>query len=353
MKRFILSLGTLGVLASIIGLGVSGCRPKAEAPVLQLFIWEEYIDPEVLAEFEKETGIKVVESNYGSNEEMLAKVQASGGGYDLVVPSDYAVQLMARQGLLAPLDKAKLPNLQHLNPRFSNPVYDPGLQYSVPYLWGMTGIAYLTDRVDPAPESWAALFDPVQAAKYAGLISILDDNREALGCALLYLGLSPNSTDPVEIRRAGDVLRAQKAFVQKYDSESFEDSLAAGSTVLIQGWSGETIVAQGENENVRFVLPREGALLFVDNIAILASSKQQDAAMALINFLNRPDIAARICNFVMYATPNQAALPEVDAALRNSPVFQMPPPERTHMLLDLGDEVLQVYEQVWSEVKGL
>src|SRR5690606_25370926 len=133
----------------------------------------------------------------------------------------------------------------------------------------------------------------------------------------------------------------------------FEDSLAAGSTVLIQGWSGETVVAQGENDQVRYVLPREGVLMFVDNIAILKSSAKSDAAHQFINFLLRPEIAARISNAVQYATPNQNALPEVDEALRNGPAYQLPPPEKTHLLLDVGDDVLEVYERVWSEVKGL
>ncbi len=349
MKKSIL----LAASSAFVLLLSTGCGPKSGgADTLNLYIWEEYMDPEVLRDFEAETGIRVVESNYGSNEEMLAKLQVGGGGYDLVVPSDYVVAMLRRQGLLAPLDLAKLPGLANLHERFKAPPFDPGHAHSVPFQWGLTGIAYNRAELARPPRSWAEFFDVERAAAARGRISLLNDAREVFASALLALGKNPSSRDPADITAAKELLRNFKPFVAKFDSEAFEDSLAAGETLLVQGWSGEITVAMEENDRIEYVIPEDGAIAFVDNLVILAASKRTEAAHRFIDFVLRPDIAARIANFTYYGTCNGAAVDGVDEFLRNGPPFQWPSEEKTHFLEDLGDAA-RLYDQAWTELKSL
>ncbi|HEX9785348.1 MAG TPA: spermidine/putrescine ABC transporter substrate-binding protein [Opitutaceae bacterium] len=348
MKHLSSLFGATASVALVLFFG--GCGSKK--PTLSLFIWEEYMDPEVLAEFEAETGIRVVESNFGSNEDLLAKLQVGAGGYDVIVPTDYMVQVMKRQELLAVLDHSKLPGLANLHRRFRKLPFDPGQEVSVPFQWGVTGIAYNASSMSNPPTSWAEFFDLARIAPAKGRISLLNDAREVLGAALIALGKSPNTREEGEVAAAAALVAAQKPFVAKFDSESFEDSLAAGETILIQGWSGEVTVAMEENEDVRYLIPTDGALAFVDNLAIPASSKQTDAAHQLIDFLLRPDIAARIANFTYYGTCNEPARENVEEFLRKGPPFMWPEEDKTHYLEDLGEEG-EVYDRTWTELKTL
>jgi spermidine/putrescine transport system substrate-binding protein len=344
MKRLLL-------LALVPVLFLSACSKKSGPPdSISLFIWEEYMDPEVLVAFEAETGIKVIESTFGSNEDLLAKLQVGGGGYDVIVPSDYMVQVMARQGLLEELDHSQLSNLTNLHARFQSPPFDPAHKHAVPFQWGVTGIAYNAAEMPEPPTSWAEFFDPARVASAKGRISMLNDSRETLGAALIALGYSPNSRDVAELEQAKQLVAAHKSVVAKYDSESFEDSLAAGETILAQGWSGEIMVAMEENENLAYLVPSDGALLFVDNLAIPSSSSKVDAAHQFINFLLRPEISAQISNFTYYGTCNGEAWDDVEEFLREGPPFQTPDEDKTHFLEDVG-EFGEAYDRAWTEVK--
>lgn len=348
MKRVCLFL-SLAVSALVL----SGCGRGGDASskVINLFIWEEYMDPEVLAEFEAETGIRVVESNYASNEDLLAKLQVGGGGYDVIVPSDYMVQIMVKAGLLAQLDRSRLPNLSHLAPRFAAPDFDPGLDHSVPYLWGTTGIAYNEAEVPDPPLTWKAFLDPEVIGPHRGRISLLNDARETLSIALLSLGYSVNTDDAGQIEEARDLLLKVKPLVAKFDSESFEDSLAAGETILAQAWSGDTAIAQDENEDLRYLIPQEGSLMFVDAMAIPATSKKADEAHLLIDFLSRPEIAARLAEYTYYATPNKSALPLISEEVRAMAPFTVDEDARLFFLQDLG-EGNELFNRAWMEIKA-
>jgi spermidine/putrescine transport system substrate-binding protein len=349
-------LAALAAALTTTALILAGCGPQADAPgaasgkVLNLFIWEEYLDPALKAEFEKETGIKVVESNFGSNEDMLAKLQA-GGGFDVVVPSDYMVRVMRRMNLLQKLDRAKLPNAGNIDPFFNTFKYDPGFHYSIPFQWSTTGIAYNTKEVKTTPDSWAYLFDPAKAAPFKGRMSMLNDPREVIGAALISLGHPLNSTDPEHLKSAERLIRAQKPLVAKYDSESFEDSLASGETVIAHGWSGEFAVASSENPDIAFVLPREGAVIFVDNLAIPAGARNVEAAHAFINFLLRPEVAARVANYSLYGSANAAALPLIDENVKKGHGFLRPEAVKLHEIEDLGDQTA-LYDQIWTRLKA-
>lgn len=342
-------LGALVLAAVAVGMFV--VLNSGTTKTLRVFIWEEYIDPEVYRLFDQEFGVKVVEDNYGSNEDMRAKLQAGGAGYDLIVPSDYMVTLLRKDGLLLPIDLSRIPNLKHLAARFRDPAYDPEHRYSIPYQWGITGIAYNRRLVDPPPRGWADLFDPAWIGPYANRLSMLNDMREVIGAALVSLGYSPETADPQHLAQALARLQQQKPFVAKYDSESFEDSLASGETVLAQGWSGEIAMAQSENPDIAFAIPDEGTFVFVDNWAIPKGAQQKELAEAFIDFVLRPEISARIVNHARYASANEAARSLVKPEILNGPSYVWPEDTKLWWLNDLG-AAGPLYERVWLELKG-
>jgi spermidine/putrescine transport system substrate-binding protein len=343
-------LAGLGVLVAA-GVGAMLALSGDRTPTLRVFIWEEYIDPEVYRLFEREFGAKVVEDNYGSNEDMRAKLQAGGALYDLVVPSDYMVTLLRKEDLLLPLDLSRIPNIRYVAPRFRDPPYDPGHRFSIPYQWGVTGIGYNRAQVSPPPTSWRDLFDPARLAPYQHRVSMLNDMREVIGAALLALGLSPDTADPQDLARAQSLLERQKPYLAKYDSEAFEDSLAAGETVLAQGWSGEIAMAQAQNPDIGFVIPQEGAFIFVDNWAIPRGARHKALAEAFIDFVLRPEISARIVNHTRYASVNDAARPFIKPEILQGPSYQVPEGAQLRWLHDLGP-ASRLYERVWLEVRG-
>ncbi len=349
MPRYVW-LGGL-VLAIVVVVGVIVAINSDKTKTLRIFIWEEYIDPEVYRLFEREFGTKVVEDNYGSNEDMRAKLQAGGTVYDLVVPSDYMVTLLRKEGLLLPIDPSHIPNLKHLAARFRDPPYDPGHRYSVPYQWGITGIGYNKSQVSPPPRSWADLFEPTWLEPYKNRISMLNDMREVIVAALVALGHSPETADPQRLAEAQALLLRQKPFLAKYDSESFEDSLASEETVLAHGWSGEIAMAQSQNPNIGFVVPAEGTFLFVDNWAIPKGARQKELAEEFINFVLRPEISAMIVNHARYASVNEAASSLVKPEILNGPSYYWPEDTKLWWLSDFSDAG-RLYERVWLELKG-
>ena len=343
-------LGGLG-LAILVVVGVIVVLNSNKAKSLRIFIWEEYIDPEVYQLFEHEFGAKVIEDNYGSNEDMRAKLQAGGAVYDLVVPSDYMVVLLRKEDLLLPIDLTRIPNLRYLGERFRDPPYDPGHHYSVPYQWGITGIGYNKSQVMPPPARWADLFEPAWIEPYKNRISMLNDMREVIAAALVASGRSPESSDPQHLVHAQALLLRQKPFLAKYDSESFEDSLASGETVLAQGWSGEIAMAQAQNPDVAFVVPAEGTFVFVDNWAIPKGAQQKELAMEFMNFVLRPEISAMIVNHARYASVNEAAKVFIKPEILNGPSYYWPESTKLWWLHDFSDAG-RLYERVWLELKG-
>jgi spermidine/putrescine-binding protein len=319
---------------------------------LHLFNWDNYLSPEVAKDFEKEFGVRIVEDKFASNEDMLAKLQAGASGYDVVVPSDYAVRIMVRQGMLATLEQQNLPNLKHLGARFRQPSYDPQLEYSVPYLWGTSGIGYSKKGTSMAgaPGGWDDLFNPNKLKRYKGRVSMLNDMREAIGAALIYKGYSPNSTAPKELEAAKQLLLAQKPLLAKYDSEGYEDSLVAGETVLAHGWSGEMFTAQKDSDDIGFVVPKEGSFLFVDNLVILKTSKKKRLAEQFINYLLRPDVAAKNASLLSFPTPNAAATPLLDPKAKGAN-YELPANVKLHSIEDIG-AAGELYEKIWTEVKA-
>jgi spermidine/putrescine transport system permease protein len=334
----------LGILAAPFALG----RGTGEGErVLNLYIWSNYIAPETVKKFEERHGARVNLDVYDTNEALLSKVSAGNVPYDVLCPSNYVVEILARQGLLAPLDHARLKNLVHLDPRFANLDYDPGNRYSIPYFWGSAGIGYrksAAGRVD----SWAALWD----GRFRGRVLMLDDPRETLGAALKWKGRSLNTQDEAELREAQRLLLEQKPLIKVYDSANYHDVLLSGDVVVAQGWNGQFAKVMDQDPDLDYVIPREGTSLFIDSLVIPASAPHPDLAHAFLDFVMEPEIAAEICAGMGYSTPNRGAVRHLpEKILKNHAIF--PSDEeiaRLELIRDVGETTV-LYDRLWTEVK--
>ncbi len=333
--------------------------PTQLSDELFLYIWSDYINPEILEQFETEYGVRVNVDLYDSNESMIPKIRAGNSGYDIVVPSDYAVQSMIMDGLLAPLDKTLLPNIKHMNPDLMDLYFDPGNVYSVPYFWGTTGIAYNQKFFDEPPTSWSAIFDPAELEKIDGRFTMLEDPREVPGAALIYQGKSVNSTDAEALATAEKLLIAQKPFVASYDSSNVNLKLATEEIILAHSWSGMAgqamygIEDKPGNPDVRFLIPEEGGVIWMDNLAIVADSPNKYTAHVLINYLMRPDVAARNTDWVLYLTPNAAAhdlLAEETLALYEAGLEPDKETMQRLQWIERGEQSDALFSDLWTRV---
>jgi spermidine/putrescine transport system substrate-binding protein len=328
---------------------------------LYFYNWSDYVDPAILEQFEEEYGVAVIVDTYDSNEDMLAKVRAGSSGYDVVVPSDYAVQTMVVEELGLPLDRSLLSNWEHLDPELLGQYFDEENAISAPYLLGLTGIAYNTEAFPEGVSSWAAVFDPAQAQAYSGKLSMLDDERETPGAALKYLGESLNSTDPAALKEVEGLLIAQKPLLAAYNSADVNRKLASGEYVIAHAWSGMAMQARnglgdefGGNPNINFVIPDEGGTIWMDNLVILKDSPNAYTAHVFINFLLRPEIAAQNAEYVGYITPNTAAVPLLSEEVRALYDAGYAPNDENIDRLEwiVRNEETSAFTDLWTVVKG-
>lgn len=346
-------IGILFILVALVLLGVFLFRPKGQgADTLYFLNWADFIPEELIQKFEAETGAKVVLDTFESPEAMLAKLKAGADQeFSLVVAPDYYVLQMARDDLIAPLDKGKLKNLSNLDPFFLDPPYDPGLQYSVPYLWGTTGIAYREDLVTGPVDSYAVLFDP---EAQVGPFLLLDEMRETIGAALKYLGYSVNTTDPEALEKAKELLLAAKErSVGFAGGLEALNRILAGDAALSLAYSGDVLQARQEDKRLRYALAKEGGTLWTDAMVVLKRGPAQELAYRFIDFLLEPENAAALAEYTRYATPVAQAIPLLPEEMRNDPVV-FPPEEmraKLEYLKDLGPDIV-LYDQIWTEVKA-
>jgi spermidine/putrescine-binding protein len=328
------------------------------ADTLYVFNWADYIDESLVTDYEEEFGVTVVYDTFDSNEDLLAKLQAGATGYNVIFPSDYMVAQMIELGMLAALDFDNIPNFANLYDENIDPAYDPGNVYSVPYYWGTTGIGYHADFVDPPPDSWEWLFDPDTACQYAdGGINMLDDQREVIGAALRYLGYSINETDEARLMEARDLLLAAKPCYKTFDSSGYIDNLMIpGEIVLAHAWNGDVFVAAEENEGWTYVMPKEGGVIWQDNMCVTATTTgiEKRTAEHFINYLLDAEVAGQNTNYIWYASPNEAAEPYIDSEIVEDPSIY--PDEETRANLEwlepFTTEELAVWDRVWTEFKA-
>ena len=346
--------------AKVTSSGFECPQPENPAQVtskeLNLFVWTEYIPPDMQECFELVYGVKVNRDEYSANEEMYAKLSAGGTAYDLVQPTDYIVSLMIRQGLLQKLDHAKLPALKNFDPNYLNFSFDPNNQYTLPYQAGTDAIVFNADTVTNPPKSWADLWNP----DYAGRMVFLDDSRAVIGLTLLTLGYDVNTKDPAQLEEAKAKLAELVPNVKLFDSDSPKTALIAGDVDLGMTWTGEAFLAQQEKPSIQYVYPTEGAIVWQDNWAMPKDAPHQDLAYAWLNYTMQGNIFWMMLRDFPYTNPNKAALDFAKAnqkkiydAYINSPITNTPPEaiKNGHRIDDVGD-ALPLYDQIWTEVKG-
>ncbi len=317
-------------------LGLLAVQPAAAQEEVHVYNWSDYIAPELLEKFEKETGYKLIYDTFDSNEVLETKLLAGHTGYDVVVPSGSFLARQIKAGVFQKLDKSKLPNLKYVWPEIARQVerYDPGNQYSVNYMWGTTGIGINVDKVkavlgEDAPlDSWALVFEPKYMEKLAECgVHFLDAPTELIPAALNYIGEDPDSKDPEVIKKAEPVLAAVRPYVRKFHSSEYINALANGEICVAIGWSGDVLqardrAAEAENGvNIEYVIPREGALMWFDQMAIPADAPNPDGAHAFINFMLDPQNAAAATNYVWYANGNLESQKYIDPEILNDPAI--------------------------------
>lgn len=316
---------------------------------LYFYNWSEYIPSEVLEDFTEETGIKVIYSTYESNESMYAKLKTQGGGYDLVVPSTYFVSKMRKEGMLQEIDHNKLSNFAGLDQNYLNKSFDPANKFSIPYIWGATGIGVNTDVVDKSQfNSWDDLWD----AKWQGQLLVMDDSRELFHIALVRLGYSPNTTDPHEIELAYNELKKLMPNILLFNSDFPASPFIAGEVSLGMLWNGSAYMARQEGVPIDIVWPEKGAIFWMDSLAIPTGAKNVDAAHKMIDFLLRPENAAKIALEIGYPTPVKAAYPLLPTEFANDPnIF---PPQSVMDSGEWQDEVGEaslIYEELFEKLR--
>jgi len=332
------------------------CGDKTKlADEIQVYTWVEYFDPAVKDQFESECGVHVVETNFDSNETLLATLQSGATGYDVIVPSDYMVQIMISENMLEPLDFSLITNIVHMSAVNTHQYFDPEQQYSMPFDWGTSGFIVDTAVLPNPAASWKTVFDPDPAA--CGKISMLDDQRETLGAALMYLGYSINDTDKAHLDAAKDLLIAQAPCVKSYDSQTNDDLIVSGETVIGHIWTGDAVLAgnpdTGGRAGLEYVIPEEGCTIWQDNLAVPTSAPNKYTAMVFINFMSDPEIAAQNITFMGYGSPNEAAKALLDPAILNNQSIYPDEATMSHLqwIQDVGD-ALELYDRVWTEFKA-
>jgi spermidine/putrescine transport system permease protein len=348
IKKWSVAAGAMGLLL-LVAFAFGGPSKQAAGGELNIFIWSNYLPETVIAEFESRYNARVNVELYDSNEALLARLQSGGVSYDIIVPSDYMVTVLNAQGLLEEIDRDAITNFANLDPEFVQGPYDSLNRFSIPYMWGTTGIAYRKDKVAGPVDSWAVMWD----SNYKDRLAMLDDVRETFGAALKRLGKSLNSTDAADIQQAARLLAEQKPLIRAYDSGGFDQLLLSGDAWITQAYSGQIAKAMNDNPQIGYVIPKEGCTIFVDNLCIPRVAKNRDLAHQFINFVLEARVAGEIANGTGFSTTNLAARGYIRPELLSNEA-SYPPPEdrrRCEFIVDLGP-VISTYDDLWTEIKS-
>lgn len=323
---------------------------KSGKGTITVYNWGEYIDPELIKQFEEESGIKVIYETFDSNEGMMSKIEQGGTAYDISVPSEYMIEMMKEKNLLLPIDYSKIPNIKHIDPYFLDLAFDPSNEYSVPYFWGTVGIAFNPTLLEGQTfESWDDLWDPSLKQR----VILVDSARETIGMGLNSLGYSLNSTDLNELRKATDKLKTLSPNVKAVIGDEVTQLMINNEAAVSLTWSGQAADMMYENEEIDYVVPEEGSNLWFDNIVIPKTAKNIDGAHAFINFMLDPEVAAQNADYVGYSTPNLTALDLMDPEVVEDERFYPDEETRSHLEVykNLGLELLGVYNELFLEFK--
>ena len=322
--------------------GESGDAEKT----LHIFCWSEYIPQQIVDAFSEESGLKVSVETYSSNEEMLAKLFAGGGNYDIIQPSEYVIEGLIKEGLLTPIDHARMPNMKNLAPEFTNMSFDPGNKYSVPYMAGTVGIVVNSELVQDDIKGYNDVFQE----KFAKNIVILDDAREIVSWGLESLGIPVNEVSDENLAKVKPVLETWLPLVKVFDSDSPKTALLNGDVALGIVWAGEGAILLNEDEKFKWIVPADGAHLFVDSLAIPKSAKHVQNAELFINYVLRPEVSAKISEAFPYLNPNVAARELLTPAQRRNPASYPTADQLANMqtFKDVGEQATKIDELVTS-----
>ncbi len=326
---------------------------------INVYNWGEYISDgsdgllDVNAEFTNLTGIKVNYSTYATNEELYAKLKGGGTDYDIIIPSEYMIARMIKEGMLQKLNYENIPNFTNIMDKFKDLLYDPGNEYSVPYTWGTVGIIYDNTAIDVPEEGldWDILWDE----KYADSILMFDNPRDSFAIAEVLLGYSMNTENPDELKSAAEKLKEQKKLVQSYVMDEIFDKMGAGEAVLAPYYAGDAVTLMDEYDHLGFAVPKSGTNLFLDSLCIPASSTKKEAAEMYINFMCEPDVAYATTSYIGYSTPNSAAFDMLDDEVKNDGISYLSDEyinENTTVFANLSDEANREMQRLWTDMKS-
>ena len=363
----------VAALSAVVLLAACGDKKEettaavAEDKVLNVYNWSDYIEASVIEGFTKETGIKVQYDVFDSNEMLETKLLAGNTGYDIVVPSAPFLYRQLKAGVHQKLDKSQLPNLVNFDPDIAKRLeaFDPGNEYSVNYMWGTSGVGYnvkkIAERMKDAPlNSFAMFYDPKVVSKFADCgVSILDAPSEVIGTVLIYLGKDANSEKPEDLAAAEAVLKSVRPYIKNFHSSAYIEQLANGEICLALGWSGDVLQAKSRAVDAKngveidYRIPKEGAVMFFDQLAIPKDAKHPKNAHLFINYLLRPEIAAKNSSYISFANANKASTPLVDAAVTGNPNVYPPPELMTKLVPDMPEspEFSRLLNRSWTTIK--
>ncbi|NTU33143.1 spermidine/putrescine ABC transporter substrate-binding protein [Brevibacillus sp. HB1.1] len=349
MKRFkSLMIGALTAALAVTAVGCSSSSEQ-EQQVLNIYSWADNFDQDVIKDFEQKFNVKVNYDVYGSNEEMLAKVQAGASGYDLIQPSDYMVGTMIQLGLLEELNKANIPNMGNIVSTFKTSPYDKENKYSLVYTWGITGIAYNKKYVKETPTSWNDLWNEA----YKGRVIMLNDPREVMGMALIKNGFSNSTTNKEELEKSFADLKKVVPNVVAFDTDNIKQKMIAEEAWIGTVWSGDAAFIHAQNPDVEYVIPKEGATIWADTLAIPKGAKNKEMAEKFINYLMDPEVSVKNYESIGYSNPNEKAYPLHSEEYRSNKMVFLDTADiaRAEWLVDVG-ETLQQYDRYWTEMKS-
>ncbi len=343
---------TKKIVSALLAFGVTLSVQAAEK--LYVYNWTEYVPSTLLEQFTKETGIEVIYTTFDSNETMYSKLaflQGEGNdGYDVVFPSSYYVSKMAKEGMLEKLDKTKLSNFKYVSKALMGQSFDPNNDYSLPYVFGLTGIGVNKADIDPASiTSWADLWK----SEYKGIVQLMNDSREVFHMALLLEGKSPNTTNPQEIKMAYERLKTLVPNVAEFNSDSPEIPFLQGNTSVGMIWNGSAYLGKKQDPNLTFIYPKEGAIIWMDNYAIPKTAKNKEAAYKFIDFLLRPESAKVVMEKLGYSMPNEGVTTLLPKEMLEDKVLFPPKAELEKGIAqaDVGNAI-EVYQKYWHQLKN-